>query len=455
MNFKASGVGDRRLYWDVRRGPTTTQQRRKARSPCPGTDADQRDTEYTKKFDKSRDIEKENKMEFYGYVRPDGSVGIRNDVLILPGGLIAEKICRFLPALKTLTTAKIGAGMTSRDRETVARTLFGLALNPNVAAVILHNGNLESTYPELRNERLAEEIGRSGKPVEIINVGAEGGTLEAIQKGILVGREMLYQASRLRREPVSIGKLSLGVKCGASDPTSGMVGNPVVGYVYDRVVEAGGTAMFGEVTEIIGAEHILAKRAVNERVAQEILDAVRFIEDRALATGEDIRTMNPVPENIAAGISTLEEKSLGAIHKAGSQPIAGVLKYAERPQRPGLYLVDNWMGPNSIFAGFAAAGAQLNIFQYGGGASANTIFDPFPAVVAPLVWTTANPGAYARSAGSLDFYSGGVIEGTETLEESGQRLLQIIVEIASGTLTRAEIISYDAPIEVYTLDPVF
>lgn len=394
-------------------------------------------------------------MDFLGYIRPDGSAGIRNHVLVIPGGLIADKICSFVPGTKTIAMAKSGGGMTTRDREAIARTLFGLGLNPNVAGVILHNGSPGAGYPELRPERLAAEMAQSGKPLEIINVRTEGGTLEAIMKGIKIARKMVYEASKLRREPVNISKLSLGVKCGASDPTSGMVGNPVVGYLFDRIVEAGGTAMFGETTEIIGAENILAARAVNEKVASEILEAVRFIEERALASGEDIRTMNPVPENIAAGISSLEEKSLGAIYKAGHHPIQGVLKYAERPLLPGLYLVDNWMGPNSIFPGYAAAGAQLTIFQYGGGASARTVLDPSPAVTSPLLWTSANPLTYTVAKESLDFYSGTVIEGTESIEEAGERLLHLVIDIASGTLTHGETVNYSEPIEVYGLDPLF
>jgi altronate dehydratase large subunit len=398
---------------------------------------------------------REAKMDFLGYIRPDGSAGIRNHVLVIPGGLIAEKICAFVPGTITVAMAKSGGGMTTRDREAIARTLFGLGLNPNVAGVIIHNGNPGAGYPELRPERLAAEMAQSGKPLEIISVKTEGGTLEAIIKGIKLARKMVYEASKRRREPVNIGKLSLGVKCGASDPTSGMVGNPVVGYFFDRIVEAGGTAMFGETTEIVGAEHILAARAVDKNVAEKILLAARFIEERSLATGEDIRTMNPVPENIAAGISSLEEKSLGAIYKAGHHPIQDVLQYAERPPLPGLYFVDNWMGPNSIFPGYAAAGAQLTIFQYGGGAAARTVLDPSPAVTSPLLWSSANPKTYAVAKESLDFYSGTVIEGTETIEEAGERLLRLVVDIASGTLTYGETINYSEPIEVYGLDPLF
>ncbi len=396
-------------------------------------------------------------MEFRGYPRPDGSVGIRNYVLVIPEGLVASKICEFVPGTRTVTSAKAGAGFTSRDRETIARTLFGLGLNPNVSSVIVQGGSPKAGYPELRTERLAQEIAKSGKRVEIVDAVKEGGTLEAIQKGIKIARELVFDASRVRREPFGLGKLSLGVKCGHSDPTSGMVGNPVVGYLFDRVVDAGGVAMFGETTEIIGAEHILARRAVNRQVGEEILARASYIEKRALSTGEDIRTMNPVPDNIAAGISTLEEKSLGAIYKAGHQPIEGVLDFAERPKKPGLYFVDSWMGIPSIFPGFAASGAQLTLFQHGGGAGApqNHVLDPSPAVVSPMLWTSANPITYAQTKGSLDFYSGTVIEGKETLEQAGERLVNLVSEIASGTLTRGETINYNGPIEIYTIDPIF
>ena len=396
-------------------------------------------------------------MEFLGYPRPDGSVGIRNYVLVIPGGLVASKICGFVLGTKTVLSSKEGAGFTSRDRETIARTLIGLGLNPNVSSVIVQGGAPDTGYPELRTERLAREIAASGKRVEIVDAVKEGGTLEAIQKGIKIARELVFEASKVRREPCGLGKLSLAVKCGHSDPTSGMVGNPVVGYLFDRVVEAGGVAMFGETTEIIGAEHILSRRAVNREVEQEILARVKFIEERALSTGEDIRTVNPVPDNIAAGISTLEEKSLGAIYKAGHQPVQGVLDFAERPKRQGLYFVDNWMAIPSIFVGYAASGAQLCLFQHGGGAGAsqNHVLDVSPAVVSPMVWTSANPITFTQTKGSLDFYSGTVIEGKETIEQAGERLVKSVLEVASGTLTRGETINYDEPIEIYTVDPVF
>jgi altronate dehydratase large subunit len=396
-------------------------------------------------------------MEFLGYLRPDGSVGARNYVLVIPGGLISAKICDFVPGTRTILTANAGSGMTARDRETVARTLIGLGRNPNVAAVLVHSVGSGAGYPELSPERLAAEIARSGKPVEMIDVAGEGGTLEAINRGIRVARHFVHEASKARRAPFGLDRLCVGVKCGSSDPTSGIVGNPAIGYLYDRIVEAGGTAMFGETTEIIGAEHVLVQRAATPEVANSILAAAKFIEERSLATGEDIRTINPVPANIKAGISTLEEKSLGAIHKAGHQPIRGLLKYGERPSGPGLYFVDNWMSHLSIFTGYAASGAQLTLFQLGGGGrpAGKNILEAPPAVVAPLLWASANPITYERSGDSLDFYSGTVIEGRESPEETGKRLVQLVLDIASGSLTRGETVNYSDPTHIYTLDPVF
>jgi len=289
--------------------------------------------------------------------------------------------------------------------------------------------------------RLAEEIAKSGKRTELIDVAEEGGTLRALEKGVTLAREMVREASTARREPCDVSRLALGVKCGHSDTTSGLAGNPAIGNLFDRLVEAGGTAFFGETTEIIGAEHILARRGASEEVSQRILEVAAETEERAKATGEDIRTVNPVPSNIAGGISTLEEKSLGAIHKSGSASIQGVLQYGERPAGKGLYFVDNWMSMGSIFAGYAASGAQLVIFQLGGGGwPGNDLLYMSTAVVSPLMWTTANPKTLAMAPTSIDFYSGTILEGEETIEEAGERLLQTVLETASGTVTRVETI---------------
>lgn len=395
-------------------------------------------------------------MSFLGYVRPDGSVGTRNYVLVIPQGIISKSICDFVAGTKTIFTVDHGSGRTANDRETVARILIGLGRNPNVASVIIHAASPGVGYPELDAERLADEISKSGKRLEVLDPAKDGGTYGAIVKGIQLARQMAYEASRLRRENVGDEHLCLGVKCGYSDTTSGIAGNPAVGYLYDKIVAAGGIALFGETTEIIGAEHVLAKRAASPQVAQAILDAVMVQEARAKSTGLDIRTVNPVPSNIKGGISSLEEKSLGAIYKAGTAPIQGVLKYAERPNGKGLYFVDNWMGHLSIFAGYVAAGANIVLFQLGGGGVAGrTLLEGSPSVVAPFLWCTANPKTHAAAADSIDFYSGTVIKGSETPEEAGERLYRTVIDIASGTLSHSETLNYTEPIDMYLQEPRF
>ncbi len=397
-------------------------------------------------------------MEFLGYHRPDGQVGVRNHVLIIPGGLVAAKICDLVAGTVTIhSPSNDPAGFSARDRVTISKTLIGLGSNPNVAAVILIGEDPQGGYPETRPENLADEISVTKKPVEIVCLSECNGTLGAIVKGVELARRFIWEASKCKREPAPIGSLCLGVKCGHSDPTSGLAGNPVVGYLYDSLIEAGGTALFGETTEIIGAEHILAQRAATQEIAQEILKRVKQVEERALDCGEDIRTTNPVPDNIAGGISTLEEKSLGAIYKAGSKPVNGVLDYADRPPQRGLYLVDNWMAISSIFTGYASAGAHINIFQHGGGGRKvkNLLLEPSPAVITPTIWTSANRRTLENCGFSLDFYSGQVIEGKQTIAEAGEELLNLVISTASGAMTRSETIKWADPTHIYTLDTPF
>ena len=274
------------------------------------------------------------------------------DVLIVPVQRIFNVLACQISSLVSgteviVTTGELGRPKT--DREVIRRTLVGLAANPNTAAVLLLGPNRDSGYKELTAEGIYQEIQATGKRVEMLLVEDEGGFYEALGKGVRLARELSHEASRILREPFDPGRLCIAVKCGMSDATSGVAGNIVVGNLFDRVIGAGGAAIFSETTEVIGAEHILVQRAENEAVAQALLQAVKATEDKAKATGEDIRSINPIPENIAGGISTLEEKSLGAILKSGSTPLKGVIQYAQRLPGKGLYFMDAWMS-SLVFA---------------------------------------------------------------------------------------------------------
>ncbi len=407
-------------------------------------------------------------MELLGYRRPDGSVGIRNHVLILPlrwtSLMLAANIGGSVRGTEMPLTMVGGAGRTRRDNDTLRRVYEGLGKNPNTAAVLLLGGETTSPdYPgfgvhQMDAYDIADAIAATGKAVEVVDVLREGGFFEALRKGIRRARQMAIDASRIKREPCGLGDLAIGVKCGASDATSGAAGNPTIGWAFDRIVEAGGTVFFGENTEIIGAEHVLAKRAATPKLAEEIEAVAKHREELALSTGEDLRTINPMLFNIAGGIVSVEEKSLGAIRKTGTKPIQGVLRYGERPTGKGLYFMDAWAFM-TIFLGFAAAGSSLNIFQLGGAGVQAMLRSPMSSshgVVTPLMWSTGNSNTF-ETAGpeNIDFCSGPVYEGKETVEEAGERLLNTILEIASGRLTCAETLRHVDPVEPDLVDPFF
>jgi altronate dehydratase large subunit len=304
---------------------------------------------------------------------------------------------------------------------------------------------------------MAGDIASTGKPVEVLTVSDCGGAGAAAERGIELARRMVTDASRLRREQCSIGDLSVAVKCGVSDITSGIAGNPTVGSAFDAVVEAGGTAFFSENTEIIGAEQILAERAATPDAAQAILDTAARTEEKARSTGQDIREMNPIPANIAAGISTLAEKSIGAIAKGGTSPLRGVLRYAERPPSPGLYFVDAWMSSYSLPAGYAAAGAQMCLYVMGGESLPAGVAMPTVSsgVVIPMLYLTGNPRTYEKMEADLDFNAGAVLEGTETPGAAGECLLALLADVASGALTKTEALRHTDPVDLYFEGPVF
>jgi len=397
--------------------------------------------------------------EFLGYPRPDGTVGIRNYVLVLPVqrqvNPLAQKIHEIVPGTRVFICSG-ELGRPRNDRLTLYRTLVGLGLNPNAASVLVVGTRKEAGYDELKAERIIQELSASGKRIEVLMLAEADGFYNSLGKGIRMARDMVWEASQVMREPAGLQYLNLGVKCGMSDSTSAICGNPTVGKVFDRITQAGGKAVFSETTEVIGAEHVLVKRAKNDAVAQKLLKAVEETEERAKQTGEDIRATNPIPENIAGGLSTLEEKSLGAIVKAGTSPIQDVLKYAERMPHAGLYFMDAWMSSLSLPTGYAASGAQLFLYQMGGQGIPGREF-PAPAVssgvVIPIMYLTGNSNTYDRAKDIIDFSSGAVLEDRETLDEAADRLMDWILKVASGAKTKAETLRFEDPIELYLQGP--
>ena len=239
----------------------------------------------------------------------------------------------------------------------------------------------------------------------------------------------------------------LGVKCGASDTTSGLTANPAVGAACDVLIDQGGTCIFGETTEFIGAEHILARRAVSKHVADRIYEIVARIERRAMATGYDMRGGQPTSGNIAGGLTTIEEKSLGAIIKAGTKPIRGVLEYGQRPTGNGLFIVDTPGREPEFLTALAAAGAQIIAFTTGLGAPQG-----FPFV--PVLKITGNADTFDRLREHMDMLVDPVHEEASDTTRSGQAIFGQVLAVASGQLTRAEITKYGSFPNIFSIGPV-
>jgi altronate dehydratase large subunit len=377
--------------------------------------------------------------EITGY-RNAGASGIRNHVVVLSLNsfcnraveLIAQTVRGTIPLVHPFGRNEIGI-----YRERLERSLMGVALNPNVHSLLLVGYEPQSTLEFMNAVKKA-----TTKPVESVLV-LQGGTLPAVQAGAEKAMWMVIGSSEARREPISMKDLIFGVKCGGSDATSGVASNAALGEAVDRIIEAGGTAIFSETTEILGAEHILARRAVNEEVAKKIFRAVQENEEMAMAAGVDLLGVNPVPDNIKGGITTIEEKSLGAIMKTGKAPIQDVLGYGQRPKRPGLYFMDSPSAASEVVTGLSAAGAQMVLFSTG---TCNPVGNP----ISPVLKLTSNPRTVARMKEHLDVDISDVLSSNTSLRDAGDRIVDAIVSVANGRLTTAEVLGHMefAPIPV-------
>ncbi len=397
-------------------------------------------------------------MEFLGYERPDGSVGARNYVALIPAGRCANELIsriadeiggNVVPLLHNQPCIHL-----KPDNEKALRILIGLGSNPNVAATIVVGIGCEGIPPS----DIADGIASSKKPVELLTIDREGSYQATLDKGIRIARKMLADASLLKRQPFELSHLTLALKCGGSDTTSAVACNPTAGWAVDAIVGQGGRAIFSETAEIIGAEHILARRAADEKTAQRIYEVVARMEKRIRDAGVDIRGSEPTPGNIRGGLTTLEEKSLGAIAKSGTSPVQGVLEWGEKPSGKGLFFMDGSANSPQMYLGLAAAGAQVMTFGFGGGLPAR--FRGTPAAscgvlpILPVIKILGSPKEGSEKE-YFDVYVGSIIEGQESAPAAGERLLQEIIAVASGKPTKLEMAPrYREVMEMYATGPV-
>ena len=375
-------------------------------------------------------------MTFFGYKRPDGRVGVRNKVLILPASVCASDTTRIIAqqVVGSVTfNNQQGCSQVASDQQLTMDVMAGYAANPNIYGTVVVSLGCENCQMDLVVKAIQE---RTNKPIKQVIIQEAGGTLKAVDLAVRYAKEMVAEASLLQKEEFPISELIVGTECGGSDPTSGLAANPLIGQLSDLIVKEGGTSILSETTEFIGAEHILARRAATPEVHDRIFEIVHRYEKALQLVGEEVREGNPSPGNKAGGITTLEEKSLGCIHKGGHSPVNAVYDYAKQVEpKQGLVIMDTPGNDPSSVAAMVAGGAQVVVFSSGRGT-------PTGNPIAPVIKITGNKLTFAKMEDNIDLDASPLIYGEKTLEELGDDLLKMVVETASGKQTKAESLGF-------------
>ncbi|MGF1475011.1 MAG: UxaA family hydrolase [Geminicoccaceae bacterium] len=371
---------------------------------------------------------------FIGFPRDVGPPGSRNHLLVLSvTGLstaVGRRIAGQVRGARFIGTS-YGSGLLGRDREIHDRALARFACHPNVGAVLVVGADPPAVA---RIAGAAEVAKRKVAALALDNCGHDA--LVLFERGVRAASSLAIGLSSERRAEVPVSELVLGLECGRSDPSSGLVANPLVGCVADRLVDCGATAILGETIEWLGAEDALMSRAVSPAVGDRIKAAVLRRERQVVEAGIDLTGNNPSATNIAGGLSTIEEKSLGAIAKSGRGPIQGVLNYGEQPADPGLWLMDAPAYAPESLTGFAIAGATMTLFTTGVGNSYGSLLMPTGKI-------TGNPETASRLRHQIDFEASAVLRDGATIDRVTDELWDRVIEIASGKATWAEILGED------------
>ena len=371
--------------------------------------------------------------DFFGYLRENNRVGIRNYVGVISDmdnvNPIAKNIVDNVQGT-VLITDLFGRKQMGVNYELRFKTMTGLGGNPNLAAVIVVGLHKPSAMA------LAEAISESGKGVECIVYQEIGSTLKCMEHGVRTAVKLVKKCSTMRRRPLPLSTLKIGVECGGSDFSSGIAGNSAIGVASDKLLDVGGTVVLSETAEVMGAEHILAKRAVNQNVANKLLKAVEEINRLSEMAGvPDIRKSNPSVDNKKGGLTTLAEKSLGSIQKAGSKPLKDVLDYGEPIpiDSSGFYFMSTPTPACESMTAMAAGGVQMIVFNTGVG-------NPAAHPVTPTIKVTGNPYTTEKSTDDLDVDVSHIISAGMSVDEAGERIFDEMIAVASGKMTVSEIL---------------
>ncbi|MEY4387505.1 MAG: hypothetical protein RLY20_2788 [Verrucomicrobiota bacterium] len=372
-----------------------------------------------------------------GYLRADGRKGIRNLVLVIYTVECAQFVAHAIAQGEN--DVHVIGFPGCYDNQYAIRLMLALARHPNVGAVLSVGLGCEYTQPG----KIADVVRKSGRPAESFFIQEIGGTSKSVALGKEIVARLRKEISEVKRVPMTLADLTVGCECGGSDGTSGLAGNPVVGAFFDRLVDAGGRAVFEETVEMIGLRNILSSRAANEQARNELTAAY----DKAEGYCKAVRQFSASPGNFAGGLTTIEEKSMGAFAKSGTRPIQGVIKVAEAPRGPGLWIMDSvpdahymqfgYTNPNDSegIMDLISSGAQIVLFVTGRG---SVIGSP----ISPLIKITGNTQTYQRMIEDMDFNAGRVLTGEMTLAEAGDDLVNLVSRIASGESAKPELLGH-------------
>jgi altronate hydrolase len=378
------------------------------------------------------------KASWTGWLRADGRKGVRNLVLVIYTVECAQHVAHAIAAGEE--DVHVIGFPGCYDNAYAIRLMLALARHPNIGAVLAVGLGCEYTQPG----KLAEVVRSSGRLAESFYIQDKGGT----RSSVTAGKEIIHRMrEQIRGEnprvPMTLADLTVGCECGGSDGTSGLAGNPTVGAFFDLLVDAGGRAVFEETVEMIGLREHMLKRAASPGAADQLAAAY----DKAARYCQSVRQYSVAPGNFAGGLTTIEEKSLGAFAKSGTRPIQGVIRVAEPPRSPGLWILDSvpdehfmqfgYTNPNDTegIMDLISAGSQIVLFVTGRG---SVIGSP----IAPLIKITGNSATFSRMHEDMDFNAGRVLTGELTLEQAGRELAEMVVSVASGEKSKPEALGH-------------